>query len=373
MEYTLVIVVAVALFFDFTNGFHDTANAIATVVATKAVSPRIAVIGAAILNFVGAFLSLHVAATIASGIVNPTAITLPTILAGLVGAVIWNLITWRAGLPSSSSHALIGGVAGAALMTAGWDVIKWDGLESKVLIPSLVAPLVGLIAAGALMTLIVFVVRRFRAQAVATFFRRLQIVSGGFVALMHGTNDAQKTMGVIGLALATATANEHFGIPFWVVLSSAAALAAGTWMGGWRIIETIGEKITKLGPSQGFAAQTATAATLGVTSAFGYPVSTTQTISGAIVGAGVATKGSVVNWKVIKHILLAWVITIPAAGLMGAAAELIAQLPYGVGILALLTVIITSAIYFTRNWNWEARAQIKALLTLLRRRRASRM
>ncbi len=367
MEYTLFIVIAVALFFNFTNGFHDTANAIATIVSTRALSPRTAVIGAALLNLVGAFISLHVAATIASGIVNPAVITLPTILAGLVGAVVWNLLTWRMGMPSSSSHALIGGLAGAAMTTSGPSVIRWQELGSAVLAPSVISPFVGLIAAAVLMIIILRIIRRYPANAVKKTFQRLQLLSGGFVALMHGTNDAQKTMGIIALALVAAGVNSSFQVPLWVIVSSALAMAAGTWIGGWRIIQTIGEKITKLESPQGFAAQTATAATLGVTSSFGFPVSTTQTISGSIVGAGVATKGSVVNWKVIKNILIAWIVTIPSAALIGAVAQLIAQLPNGVGILLLITIVITSTIYFTRNWTWEVRAQTKTMLTLLRR------
>lgn len=370
MEYTLFIVIAVALFFDFTNGFHDTANAIATIVSTKALPPKVAVIGAAVLNFAGAFLSLHVAATIASGIINPDVITLPTILGGLVGAIVWNLLTWRIGMPSSSSHALIGGVMGAAVATAGWSVVKWEGLEAKVLIPSLVSPFVGLVGAGLLMLIIgAFVLKRYRKPTVDKFFRRAQLVSGGFVALMHGTNDAQKTMGIIALALAVAAGSNNIDVPLWVIVSSALAMAAGTWMGGWRIISTIGEKITKLEPAQGFAAQTSTAVTLGVTSQLGFPVSTTQTISGSIVGAGVASKGSVVNWKVIKNIVLAWVITIPCAALMGALAETITRLPYGVGVLFLILIVVASAIYITRNWTWEARAQLRTVLSLLQRRK----
>jgi len=370
MDLILVAVIASALFFNFTNGFHDTANAIATIVSTKALSPRTAVIGASVLNLAGAFISLNVAATIAGDIVNPIAVTLPTILAGLVGAIIWNLLTWRVGMPSSSSHALIGGLGGAAVMSAGWDVIQWHELNTKVLAPSVISPFIGLAGAAVVMFIIILVIRR-RGQKPATdkAFRRLQLLSGGFVALMHGTNDAQKTMGLISLALITVSADKTFNVPLWVIIASAAAMAAGTWMGGWRIIKTIGEKITKLEPSQGFAAQTATAVTLGVTSHFGLPVSTTQTISGSIVGAGMATKLSSVNWTVIGHIALAWLITIPCAAAMGAIADLITGLPHGAGILLLLLTVIALTIYLTRNWTWETRAQIKTLLELLRRNR----
>jgi len=369
VEFTLFIIIAVAFLFDFTNGFHDTANAIATIVSTRALSPRLAVIGASTLNFVGAFISLKVAATIASGVVNPDAVTLPTVLAALVGAIIWNLITWRIGMPSSSSHALVGGISGAAMMTAGWGVIKWHGLESKVLLPSLISPFIGLVAAALLMFIILRVVSRYPHRLTDKVFRRLQLVSGGFVALMHGTNDAQKTMGIIALALTIASANNHFEVPLWVILSSATAMAAGTWVGGWRIIRTIGEKITKLDPSQGFAAQTATAATLGVTSQLGFPVSTTQTISGSIVGAGIARKGSVVNWKVIQNIVIAWLVTIPSAAVFGAIAQLITRLPDGVGILFLVMVVVVAGIYITKDWTWETNAQIKTILALMQRTR----
>ncbi len=365
MELTLVVVVAVALFFDFTNGFHDTANAIATIVSTRALSPKVAVIGATILNFLGAFISLHVAATIAGGIVNPEVMTLHTVLAGLVGAIIWNLITWRMGLPSSSSHALVGGVIGAAIMAGGAEVILWQGMGEKVLLPSVTSPIVGLIGAALLIFIIIKIAHRYSDTTVNKVFRRVQLVSGGFVALMHGTNDAQKTMGIIALALVTVSVDKTIDIPLWVVVSSAAAMAAGTYLGGWRIIQTMGEKITKLEPPQGFAAQTSTAVTLGVTSQLGFPVSTTQTISGSIVGAGLATKGTTVNWKVIKNILIAWVVTIPSAAAMGAIAEVVANMPNGVGILMLLTVVIVSSIYFTRNWKRESWAQVKVLLVLL--------
>ena len=259
-ELLLVAVVAVALFFDFTNGFHDTANAIATSVSTRALSPRAAVISAAILNVLGAFVSLEVAATVAKGIVLPEVITLDVVLAGLVGAITWNLVTWYLGLPSSSSHALIGGILGSAVAAAGLDVVKWEGLREKVLIPSLLAPFVGLIGAAALMVGITWIIRRRAPGTVNRVFRRLQLVSGGFVAFTHGTNDAQKTMGIIALAL---IASGHLAPdsdpPFWVILSAALAMGAGTYAVGWRIIKTLGTRIAKLDPPQGFAAQTACA------------------------------------------------------------------------------------------------------------------
>lgn len=369
MEITLVIVVVVALFFDFTNGFHDTANAIATIVATKAVHPKVAVIGAALLNFLGAFVSLHVAATIAKGIVIPEAITLHTVLAGLVGAIMWNLTTWRLGLPTSSSHALIGGVVGASVAAVGFNVIQWEGIQAKVLLPSLVSPFLGAVGAGALLLLIIWIVRRYTKDKVQNVFRRLQLLSGGFVAFTHGTNDAQKTMGIILLALMTAYPGTNWGMPLWVIVSSATAMALGTYFGGWRIIHTLGERIAKLTPQQGFAAETSTAATLWVTSYYGLPVSTTHTISGSILGAGVATDRRAVRWRVVKQILLAWLITIPSAAIIGALAELVTRLPYGVGMLMLISIVAVAMIYITRDWKWHTRAQFKSLLSILRSRK----
>src|SRR5918992_932972 len=288
MELTLFALVAVALFFDFTNGFHDTANAIATSVSTRAVSPRVAVAGAAVLNFAGAFVSLEVAATVASGIVETDFITLEIVLAGLVGAIAWDLITWFLGLPTSSSHALIGGVSGAALAAVGFDIMKWDGLVQKVLIPSLVAPVLGVVGAATLMLVILWVIRRRSPGTVNRVFRRLQIVSAGFVAFTHGTNDAQKTMGIIALAL-IATGHlsaEEFDVPLWVIVSAATAMALGTYAGGWRIIRTLGQRVAKLEPPQGFAAETATATILWFTGTIGFPVSTTQTTPGPCSGPG---------------------------------------------------------------------------------------
>ena len=280
-DLTLVAVVAVALFFDFTNGFHDTANSIATSVSTRALSPRLAVAMAAVLNFAGAFVSFKVAATVAKGIVDPSAVTLKILLAGLVGAITWNLITWYLGLPSSSSHALIGGIMGSAIAAAGWDVVQWHGLRVNVLQPSLVAPFAGIVVAFALMTAIVWVVKRRSPAKVNRAFRRLQLVSGGFVAFTHGTNDAQKTMGIIALAL---VASGHLSPDFsrppsWVILAAALTMAAGTYAGGWRIIRTLGTRIAKIDPPQGFSAQTACASILWTTAHLGYPVSTTHVIS----------------------------------------------------------------------------------------------
>jgi PiT family inorganic phosphate transporter len=351
MDLTLVAVVAIALFFDFTNGFHDTANSIATSVSTRALSPRAAVLSAAVLNFIGAFFFLEVAATVAKGIVEPSAITLEIVLAGLVGAITWNLITWYLGLPSSSSHALIGGVAGSAIAAAGFDIVKWDGLKEKVLIPSLAAPLLGLVGAAALMTVILWVIRNRAPGVVNRVFRRLQLVSGAFVAFTHGTNDAQKTMGIITLALIASghIPEDDFHVPLWVIISAAAAMSAGTYAGGWRIIRTLGTRVAKLQPPQGFAAQTACATILWLTARYGFPVSTTHTISGSVLGAGASTRFSAVRWGVAGNIILAWLLTIPCAGLVGAGMEAMTRLPGGVALVLLATTAIAAFAFVGRN------------------------
>ena len=351
MELTLVAVVVVALFFDFTNGFHDTANAIATSVSTRAVSPRIAVLGAAVLNFAGAFVSLEVAATIAKGIVVADVVTLKVVLAGLVGAITWDLITWYFGLPTSSSHALIGGVSGSALAAGGSDAVQWNGLFEKVLIPSLAAPLLGIVGAALIMTAILWTVARARPGVVNRVFRRLQIVSAGFVAFTHGTNDAQKTMGIITLALIASghLSSEGFDVPLWVIASAAAAMGAGTYVGGWRIIRTLGQRVAKLEPPQGFAAETATATILWFTAHYGFPVSTTHTISGAVLGAGATRRFSAVRWGVAGNILLAWVLTVPMAGLIGAGMEVLTRVPGGAALVFVLTALIAATAFLART------------------------
>ena len=350
-ELTLAAVVAVALFFDFTNGFHDSANSIATSVSTRALSPRAAVASSAVLNFLGAFVSLEVAATIASGIVVPEAITLDVVLAGLVGAITWNLITWYFGLPSSSSHALIGGVLGSAVAAAGFDVVKWGGIREKVLLPSLIAPFAGLLGAAALMVAITWLIRRRSPGTVNRVFRRLQLVSGGFVAFTHGTNDAQKTMGIIALAL---VAGGHLDAgadpPLWVIASAAFAMAAGTYAGGWRIIKTLGTRIAKLDPPQGFSAQTACAAILWTTAHYGFPVSTTHTITGSVMGAGASRRLSAVRWGVAGSIMLAWLMTIPCAAAVGAAMELLTRLPAGDLLVFVLASSIAATAFMARRW-----------------------
>ena len=350
-ELTLAAVVAVALFFDFTNGFHDTANSIATSVSTRALSPRAAVLMAAVLNFAGAFVSLKVAATIAKGIVDQGVITLDIVLAGLVGAITWNLITWYLGLPSSSSHALIGGIVGSASAAKGFDVVKWAGIKEKVLIPSLLAPFLGVAIAAVLMLGLTWLIRRRHPGTINRVFRRLQLVSGAFVAFTHGTNDAQKTMGIIALAL---IASGHLAPgadpPLWVIVSAALAMAAGTYAGGWRIIKTLGQRIAKLDPPQGFAAQTACASILWGTAHFGFPVSTTHTISGSVLGAGASRRLSAVRWGVAGNILVAWLITLPSAGLVGAGMELVTRLPGGDAIVFVLAGLIATAAFGARRW-----------------------
>jgi PiT family inorganic phosphate transporter len=351
-DLTLVAVVAVALFFDFTNGFHDTANAIATSVSTRALTPRTAVILAAILNFLGAFVSFAVAATIAKGIVNPDAITLSVILAGLVGAITWNLITWFLGLPSSSSHALIGGVAGSAIAASGLDVIYWSGIWDKVVIPGVLSPTIGFAIAFALIIGVVWVIRRRSPTRINRVFRRAQIVSGSFVAFTHGTNDAQKTMGIIALALVVSgNLDPDFDRPpTWVIVSAALAMALGTYAGGWRIIKTMGTRIAKIDPPQGFAAQTACAGILWTTAHYGFPVSTTQTITGCVMGAGASKGFSAVRWGIAGNIVVAWVLTLPAAGLVGALMESVTKLPAGDLIVFVLAGAIAAVAFLARRY-----------------------
>jgi inorganic phosphate transporter, PiT family len=341
----LVIVVCTALAFDFTNGFHDTANVVATSISTRAVPPRVAVGVASVLNFVGAFLSLQVAATIASGIVDAAVITPTIVFAGLVGAISWNLITWYFGLPSSSSHALIGGIVGATLVAAGADAVLGDGLVSKVLIPALIAPVLAFSVAGLAILVAYRTVGRLRPGPVNRGFRLGQLLSGGLLALAHGTNDAQKTMGVITLAL---VANGNISgndvhVPTWVVIASASAIALGTYSGGWRIIRTMGMRIIKMDPAQGFSAQSAGASVILAASHFGYPLSTTHVISGGVMGAGAAKRLSAVRWGVAGNIVLAWVLTIPAAGAIGAAIYGLTR-AFGTGALGpgVISVVILS-------------------------------
>lgn len=316
----LVIVVGTALAFDFTNGFHDTANAVATSISTRALSPRAAVTMAAILNFAGAFISLEVAATVAGGIVETDVVNTTVIFGGLIGAIFWNLLTWYFGLPSSSSHALIGGVVGAAFASGGIDAVQGDGLIEKVIVPALVAPVVAFLVAGGAILITYRIVGRLRPGPVNDGYRLGQIASAGLLALSHGTNDAQKTMGIITLALiAHGDLNaDNFDVPTWVVISSAAAIALGTYSGGWRIIKTMGSRIIKMDPAQGFAAQAGGSSVLLTAAHLGFPLSTTHSITGSVLGAGAAKKLSAVRWGVAGNIVVGWVLTLPAAAIVGA-------------------------------------------------------
>src|SRR4051812_14162576 len=324
----VVLVVAAALSFDFTNGFHDTANAMATTIATGALPPRVAVTIAAILNFVGAFISLKVATTIAAGIVEAGAITPPVVLGGLIGAICWNLTTWWFGLPSSSSHALIGGVIGATVAAAGTSAVKFEGLVSNVLIPAVASPIVAGLVAALGVFLVYRMIRRCSPERSEREFRWGQVASSSMVALAHGTNDAQKTMGVISLALianGTIAGGPSFRVPEWVVISCATAIAFGTYCGGWRIIKTLGTKVVEVRPPQGFGSETVAASVILASSHVGYPLSTTQVVSGAVAGSGVGRPGAAVDWGVAGRIVAGWLLTLPAAA--GAAAGA----PPGVG------------------------------------------
>ncbi len=315
----LVIVVGTALAFDFTNGFHDTANVVATSISTRAMTPRLAVAYASALNFAGAFLSIAVAATIAQDVVASDAITPTVVFAGLIGAISWNLITWYYGLPSSSSHALIGGVVGAAFVAAGADAVLGDGILGKVLIPAVVAPIVAFVVGGIAIVVCYRTVGRQRPGPVTRGYRLGQVVSGGLLALAHGTNDAQKTMGVITLALiANGNLSADADPPTWVIVSAATAIALGTYSGGWRIIRTMGMRIIKMDPAQGFSAQGAGAAVILASTHYGFPLSTTQVISGAVMGAGAGKRLSAVRWGVAGNIVAAWLLTLPAAAAIGA-------------------------------------------------------
>jgi PiT family inorganic phosphate transporter len=317
-DVVLWIVVGTALAFDFTNGFHDTANAVATSISTRAMPPRVAVGLAATLNFVGAFLSLEVAATIASGIVDADLVTTAIVFAGLVGAITWNLATWYFGLPSSSSHALIGGVVGAAFVAEGADAVLGAGIVEKVVVPALVAPLLALVVSALAISAAYRIVGRRHPGPVTRGFRLGQIVSGSLFSLSHGTNDAQKTMGIIFLALvANGNLSASADVPTWVILTAATAIALGTYVGGWRIIRTMGSRIIKMDPAQGFAAQGAGAAVILSASHVGFPLSTTHVISGAIMGAGAAKRLSAVRWGVAGNIVIAWLLTLPASAAVG--------------------------------------------------------
>jgi inorganic phosphate transporter, PiT family len=314
----LVVVVATALVFDFTNGFHDTANAIATSVSTRALTPRQAVVIAAGANLAGAFVTTAVAKTVGQGIIDTGLATQETILAALLGAITWNLTTWYLGLPSSSSHALFGGLIGAALVQSGSAGVEWDGILDKVVVPGIASPIFGFLGAFVLLVAIYWTCVRMNPGVANRTFRIGQLLSGTWFAFNHGANDAQKTMGVIALALFAHGSIDEFYIPTWVKISAGLAIAAGTYVGGWRIVRTLGQRVFSMDPASGFAAQASAGTTLYVATHFGFPVSTTQCISGAVMGAGATKRLSAVRWGVAGNIVTAWVLTIPAAGLVAA-------------------------------------------------------
>lgn len=333
--FTFFVVVFAAIVFEYSNGFHDAANAIATVVSTKVLTPRQAIVMAAIFNLTGALLGGAVASTIGKGLVDTNVVTMTTVLAALIAAFAWNMTTWWVGLPSSSSHALIGGLCGAALATAhgNWSVLKWQsGLWPKVVVPMITSPLAGFFLGALVMFTLFTLFHRFTPGAVHSVFGKLQIFSAAWMAHSHGSNDAQKTMGIITLALFTGTkagsfhhlpaalAFLHtpvFAIPVWVKIVCAVTMAAGTAAGGWRIIRTLGHKMVKLQPVHGFAAETSAALIIQTASVYGIPLSTTHVITTSIMGVGAAKRFSGVKWTVVERIIWAWVLTLPATGLIG--------------------------------------------------------
>jgi len=315
----VVVVVAVALGFDFTNGFHDTANYIATWVGTRALSPRPAVVVSAAANLAGAFVTTAVAKTVGKGIIDTGLATEKTVLAALIGAIVWNLVTWFFGLPSSSTHALIGGLVGAALVQSGSNGVQWHGLWEKVLLPGLASPALGFAGAFVLMVIIYRLFFALTPGVAHRSFRYGQLASGTWVAFTHGANDAQKTMGVIALALFAHGSITTFYVPTWVKIAAGLTIAAGTYAGGWRIIRTLGQRIYKMQPEHGFAAQVAAGSTLWLGTHYGFPISTTHVVTGSVMGAGATRRFSAVKWGVAGNIVIAWLLTIPAAGLVAAA------------------------------------------------------
>lgn len=311
----LLLVIVVALIFDFTNGAHDSANAIATVVSTKVMSPKTAVVMAGLLNLFGAFLGSEVAKTIGSGVIRPDVVgdCQGLVLAALCGAIFWNLLTWYLGLPSSSSHALIGGLMGAAMAQAGVDALNLAGITKKVLIPLVLSPMAGFLGGYLFMLALSWAFVRARPQTVNAAFRKLQILSAAFMATTHGLNDAQKTMGVITLALYIFQVIPAIEPPFWVKAACAVAMGLGTATGGWKIVKTMGHKIFKLEPIHGFSAETAASSVIGFASVLGAPISTTHTISASVIGVGASKRLSAVRWGVAGNMIIAWVLTIPAA------------------------------------------------------------
>lgn len=346
----VVLVISTALIFDFTNGFHDTANAMATSIATGALKPKTAVIAAGTLNLVGAFLSTEVAKTISGGIINEQAVTiLPEfIFAGLVGAIVWNLLTWLVGLPSSSSHALFGGLVGAVIVGAGVQGVNFLAVLTKVLIPALISPVIAGLASFIAVKLIYLVVRKLDEKYVEDGFRHGQTITACLVALSHGTNDAQKTMGIITLTLIAVGAQASgTGPQLWVVFICGFAIALGTYTGGWRVIRTLGKGLTEINTPQGFAAEASSAATILVSSHLGFALSTTQVCSGSIIGTGLGKRGNKVNWGVAGRMAIAWLVTFPASGLVGAAACALARTGMG-GTVAVAIIGLGAALVIFR-------------------------
>jgi PiT family inorganic phosphate transporter len=348
--FTLIIVVITALAFDFTNGFHDTGNAMATSIASGALGPKTAVTLSASLNLVGAFLSTAVAATIAKGLVDAGLVTLELVFAGLVGGIVWNLLTWLLGIPSSSSHALIGGIVGAMLAAVGTSGVIWKGVVSTVVIPAVCAPLVAGLVATAGTWLVYRAVKGVPEERTDKGFRYGQIGSASLVSLAHGTNDAQKTMGIIFLALISygAASKTDALPPLWVIVSCAAAIALGTYLGGWRVIRTLGKGLVEIKSPQGMAAETSSAAVILLSSHFGFSLSTTHVATGSILGSGVGKPGAEVRWGVAGRMAAAWLITLPAAGIVGAITYFVVHgigSWAGIGIGFLLLVAAAAAIW----------------------------
>ncbi|MEU1282085.1 inorganic phosphate transporter [Streptomyces sp. NPDC005805] len=343
----LAIVIVTALVFDFTNGFHDTANAMATTISTGAMKPKTAVAMSAVLNLVGAFLSVEVAKTISSGLVDESGISPEVIFAALVGAILWNLLTWLVGLPSSSSHALMGGLIGATVASVGFSAVNGGVVVTKVLIPAIAAPLVAGIGAMIAARLTYKIGKNTDQKATAKGYRAGQIASAGLVSLAHGTNDAQKTMGIITLALVAGNVlAPGSNPPMWVIVSAGVAIALGTYLGGWRIIRTMGKGLTDLQPQQGFAAQTSAASVILASSNLGFSLSTTHSCSGAVMGAGLGRKGGVVRWSTATRMFVAWGLTLPAAGLVAALSEFVTkQGDWGVAVVAVFLVASSLAIW----------------------------
>jgi inorganic phosphate transporter, PiT family len=350
----LALVVVTALCFDFTNGFHDTGNAMATSIATKALSPRVAVALSGVLNFVGAFLSLTVAATIASGLVDTGVVTLTVVFAGLAGGISWNLLTWLFGIPSSSSHALIGGVIGSTIAAAGGSAVQWHDLFSKVIIPAGLSPIIAALVAATGTWLLYRISRSMSAGARAHGFRIGQIGSASMVSLAHGTNDAQKTMGVITLALiVNKSVPADASAPVWVIVCCALAISLGTYMGGWRVIRTLGKGLVEIESPQGMAAESSSAAVILLSSHFGYSLSTTHVATGSIIGTGLGKKGAEVRWNVAGRMATAWVFTLPSAALVGAGAyALAAAIGGNAGVVVdLILLLAVAATIYIRSRN----------------------